>query len=478
LGAQGARAAGAGEPVAILGAGVSGLTAAYRLKQAGVPFILYEASPRFGGRMFTKRNFNADRMFCELGGELVDTNHTAVQRLARELGVGLQSLAPTKHGVSRNLYYFGGTTYTDAQLVPAVAPLVALVDADLKVIFAGGPRRMITYKDPAGAARWDKMTLREYLDGIQGVDKWVLGAVEMAYVTEYGLDADKQSALNLHMLTSTKAGPGDFELFGDSDEALRLAGGSQRLTDALAQRLGLKDEGAAFYKPGHELVAISDKGAALKLTFKTAAGTVETNAARAVCTIPFSVLRNVDGVFELDMRPQKKASLREMAYGTNSKLMTGFTSRWWRGGESGAPKANGGLFADFSSQSFWDTSRLQKGERGIMTNYTGGAAGLGRTLEHVGASLADLDLVFPGLSKRFDGSKALMNWGRYRYNLGSYICAGPGHYTSHFGSAQETECGGRLFFAGEHASVENGGYMNGGVETGEAAARRVLAARI
>src|SRR5581483_2540888 len=63
------------EPVAILGAGVSGLTAAYRLQQAGLPWTLYEASPRFGGRMFTKRDFNADGMFCELGGELVDSDH-------------------------------------------------------------------------------------------------------------------------------------------------------------------------------------------------------------------------------------------------------------------------------------------------------------------------------------------------------------------------------------------------------------------
>lgn len=464
------------EPVVILGAGVSGLTAAYRLQQAGVPFTLYEASPRFGGRMFTKRDFNADGMFCELGGELVDTSHRRVHQLAAELGLQLQSLAPTKAEVSRNLYWFSGKAYTDKQLLGAIRPLVDAVLRDLRAMFGGNIRRSVTYKDPANAARWDKMTLREYLDSLTGVEPWVRGAVEMAYVTEFGLDSDRQSALNLHLLIATTVGPGDFELFGQSDEAFRVVGGSQRLTDALGAKLGLEDGGTPRYKPLHELAAISDKGAKLKLTFRTPGGTVETTASRAICTIPFSVLRGVDGVLDLDMTPQKKRSIREMPYGTNSKLMLGFKDRWWRTGESGAPKSNGGLFADLPGQSYWETSRLQKGARGIITNYTGGSVGLARALPHVEECLSDLDTVFPGLRGRFDGSAAIFNWGRYRHNLGSYICPAPGDYTSHFGAAGETECGGRLLFAGEHASVDNCGYMNGGVDAGERAARRLLAA--
>src|SRR5205809_5958065 len=65
-----------GEPVAILGAGVAGLTAAYRLLQAGISCEIFEGSERTGGRILTKTDFNKDAMFCELGGELVDTNHT------------------------------------------------------------------------------------------------------------------------------------------------------------------------------------------------------------------------------------------------------------------------------------------------------------------------------------------------------------------------------------------------------------------
>src|SRR5437667_731698 len=44
-------AAGAGSPrIAVVGAGLAGLTCAYRLKQAGYAATVYEASSRIGGR--------------------------------------------------------------------------------------------------------------------------------------------------------------------------------------------------------------------------------------------------------------------------------------------------------------------------------------------------------------------------------------------------------------------------------------------
>ena len=53
--------------IAIVGGGVAGLTAAYRLQAAGVKPVLFEASSRWGGRMLTVYDFYKG-MFCELGG--------------------------------------------------------------------------------------------------------------------------------------------------------------------------------------------------------------------------------------------------------------------------------------------------------------------------------------------------------------------------------------------------------------------------
>src|SRR6478752_5720315 len=77
--------------IAIIGGGVAGLTAAYRLQAAGAKPVVFEASNRWGGRMFTQYDFYKG-MFCELGGELVDTNHEELQALGKELGVETQKL--------------------------------------------------------------------------------------------------------------------------------------------------------------------------------------------------------------------------------------------------------------------------------------------------------------------------------------------------------------------------------------------------
>ena len=72
-------------PIAIVGGGVAGLTAAYRLQKHGAKPVLFEASNRWGGRMFTRYNFYKG-MFCEMGGELVDSNHEDLKNILDELG--------------------------------------------------------------------------------------------------------------------------------------------------------------------------------------------------------------------------------------------------------------------------------------------------------------------------------------------------------------------------------------------------------
>jgi hypothetical protein len=67
LGAQ--RASAAGSPrIVVVGAGLAGLTCAYRLKQAGYAATVYEASSRIGGRCWTIRGAFADRQIAEHGG--------------------------------------------------------------------------------------------------------------------------------------------------------------------------------------------------------------------------------------------------------------------------------------------------------------------------------------------------------------------------------------------------------------------------
>src|ERR1044071_2581430 len=71
-------------PVAIVGGGIAGLTAGLTLMKAGVPFVIYEAAERIGGRMHSDRSGAwDDGQGTEWCGELIDGNHETLRGLAR-----------------------------------------------------------------------------------------------------------------------------------------------------------------------------------------------------------------------------------------------------------------------------------------------------------------------------------------------------------------------------------------------------------
>ncbi|MDB6074554.1 MAG: FAD-dependent oxidoreductase [Verrucomicrobiaceae bacterium] len=198
-------------PVIIVGGGIAGLTAAYTLMKAGVECEIFEGSQRLGGRMFTKRGFNAEGMFCELGGELVDTNHRQLIGLCREVGVDIQPLKKTEKGV--DFYHFGGRIYTDADVIPAFESLARRIAADAEGLTdAKG-------EYTAKAKALDAVNLKSYLAGsATTTPAWLLAMLDIAYTCELGLESRQQSALNLVNFIAPDTAHG-FEMFGSSDEA-------------------------------------------------------------------------------------------------------------------------------------------------------------------------------------------------------------------------------------------------------------------
>ena len=71
--------------VCVVGAGYAGLTAAWRLHQAGRSVVVLEARERVGGRIWTDRL--ADGSPVDRGGAWLAPGHEAIFQLAREMGV-------------------------------------------------------------------------------------------------------------------------------------------------------------------------------------------------------------------------------------------------------------------------------------------------------------------------------------------------------------------------------------------------------
>jgi len=443
--------------VVIVGAGIAGLTAGYRLQQAGVRVRILEAQERVGGRMFSLRNFFPDGQVAELGGELVDTGHIHIQDLAAELGIPFDDFVLDDPAMSRDFWWFGGRRYSEAEVIEAFVPVSARVVRELAQLDSDS----VSYREPAGAQALDNLTIAEWLDRA-GVSGWFRNLLDVAFTTEYGLEIDRQSALNFLLMIDPNPSP--FRIFGDSDERFHLRTGNDSIPLALAERLGDRIE----------------KGVVLEAVRKAADGTFRCSVRRGaagdtvsadflVLAIPFTLLRDVQ--LDLDLPPVKRRAIQELGYGTNAKLMTGFSERVWR-----AAGSNGSVVTDLPFQLCWETSRLQPGKHGILTNFTGGRHGAelghGTAKNQADTFTADLDRVFPGAAAQRSGKEARFHWPTHLWTRASYASYLPGQWTGIAGA--EGEPVGNLHFAGEHCSQAAQGFMEGGCETGETAAQAIL----
>ena len=146
--------------VAVVGAGLSGLTTAYRLLQAGVDVTVLEARNRVGGRAW--RIPVGDAWF-DAGCEAADREHAALLGLARELGVEAWEAPPWSSEPPT------GLEGTDAELFAefegAIEELAGRVDPDRP-------------EDLDGAGALDELTLAGWLEE-RGASPQVLAAAEL-----------------------------------------------------------------------------------------------------------------------------------------------------------------------------------------------------------------------------------------------------------------------------------------------------------
>jgi protoporphyrinogen/coproporphyrinogen III oxidase len=116
--------------IAIIGGGVSGLSAAYALqkqlnKAAELDYVLFEAGPRFGGVIRTER---VNDFLIEAGPDSFLTEKPWAAELCRELGLGDQLIA--SNDAERRTYILLG-----GQLVPLPDGLMFMVPTDLAATF-------------------------------------------------------------------------------------------------------------------------------------------------------------------------------------------------------------------------------------------------------------------------------------------------------------------------------------------------------
>ena len=471
----------AGQPrIAIVGGGIAGLNAALTLSDAGYTSTVYEASSRVGGRMHSDTTSWANGQVSEHCGELIDSGHKTIQQLAKRFGFGLTDLLSAEPNQSTDTFYFLGGYYPNAQANSDFKPVYNQVHSDASA--AGYPT--LYNSSTARGRQLDQMSLYDYIEAyVAGGHASPMGRLlDVAYNTEYGNETRVQSSLNLIYLLAYQPQPGQFRIFGASDERYHVTGGNEQVPRAMAAYIQANGSGVNLNTSLSGILLNGD--GSYTLSFSRGNQKSSAVADRVILAMPFSVLRTIlssgSSYTRAGFDSLKQTAIQQLGYRSNSKLHMQFSGRLWN--QSGPWGISTGYsFSDLAYQNSWDVSRGQGGATGILVNYTGGNQGASLSdpsmlATYTQNALQDLEKVFPGISATFNGTSTLDYPLGNPYLLGSYSFWKVGQYTQFSGyeRARQPYPNGRCHFAGEHCSINFQGYMEGGAQEGARAANEIL----
>lgn len=457
------------DEVIVLGAGAAGLAAAYHLKKRKIPYRVFEASSRIGGRVQSVSIFPEGGPVAELGAEYFDDTHDSVHAAAEDLNLPIHELS-THSGHESHLFVFNGQVHK----VKDIAARLKTVEKPLRRIQKDLFRDVnasLTYRDRAYFDRssyYDSMSLQDLLESFRReVDPLILKLIQVQSESRFGVDADIQSSL--HFL-STLSVEGSALLAGR--RTFRLEGGLSRMMSALHDRVaGVIPQ--YLVKTEHALVGISENKGVFEFIFKTPHGHQSYRTKNVICTIPFSKLRSVDGIQKLGLSDLKKEAIFQQSYATHSKGYLAYAEPFWQSKVGSTPANLGNFTGDFSCQKFWDSGRAQDGKQGLLTFQIAGKNGASGGEESIKAAIKDLEIFYPSIGRKDLIAKGIVNWSTKPWVEGSMAYFKKGQYMKFKGAAIEPEYGGNFLFAGEHTSVDFSGTLNGALETGIAAASSI-----
>ncbi len=469
-------AAAQGARVAVIGAGLAGTTAAYRLARSGVQVRLFEARDRIGGRCWTARGF-ADGQTAEHGGEFIDTRHVHLRGLAAELGLQLDDLWQGDVAGSVSPSWFDGHYFQYYLRVSAqMKRISAAVTAQARrvgVTPAHGRPSDVAYSygtATAASRQMDELNMREWIDQhVPGVPGDVKTFLDQTMSGWYGLDMAGLSALNwIDYLVIPYPG---------GDERWHVKHGNDQVPVLAAKALPAGT--IQLESPLQALIKRAD--GSYELRFGGSASARPVIADHVILTVPWTTLRDVD-LEGAGFGGYRMTAIRELGMGTDVKLILQYNRRPARFTVHGAPWS-GSINYTNPNYATWDSAPTEPGTAGLITVYAGGSGSKAfaspgyhgwAPRDLTTTTLGQINQVVPGTRDAFNGKAWLDYWTGDPWTRGSYAAYTPGQVTKYWGYAGIPE--GRVHFAGEHTSTYSQGFLNGGVESGQRAAIEVLLA--
>lgn len=439
----------------VLGAGVSGLNAAWLLEQQGLKVLVLEGRQRVGGRVHTLFDLPGvpEMGFNSMGdgyGRGIDAAHRAGVEL---IEVGKRYM----HGKPQELV-LDGKPLTHEQW--AAAPFNPLPDAlktsmpwevTNKLIAMHNPLEdWAAWLDPANASL--DISLHAFLTQ-QGLSDAAIRLVNDVS-PYYGINAYDVSALMLEfnsgfVMTQISAGPNSWA----------IKGGNERLPQGMAALL----KGEVLL--GKEVVSIDSRTDVAEV--RCADGSVY-QAGRVVCSLPFSTLRHV--AITPGLSGAQARAVATLPYQPLSMAFLTATEPFWEHDGRAPGMWTNSALGTVLPQRFGATADEVTG---LLVQARGGLA---RLWDRLGteAALAKIVATFEELRPAARGklkAHRLFSWEAEYFNAGDWAYFAPGQIASFVPTMAEPH--GRIHFCGEHTATGARG-LEGALESSERAALEIL----
>jgi monoamine oxidase len=450
--------------VAIVGAGLAGLTAAHQLTRRGKSVLVVEARDRVGGR--TLNHSIGGGHVIEVGGQWIGPTQDRLAALAKQMGV--KTFKTYNQGDT--IIWLDGKAYRS----PAAAPVPTLpadgTQSLLQLVAAlDGLAKNVPLEAP-----WRAPNARE-LDG-QTFETWKLANVPTQLgrditdlITEAVWAAEPSDVSLLHVLfyiasAGDTKNPGSLARListGGGAQESRFVGGSQRVSLELAKRLG-----ARRLMLGAPVRRIAHSGKGVRLV--TDRGSVV--AKHVIVAVPPTLAGRID--YEPGLPALRDQLTQRIPQGSSIKCQAIYSEPFWRkDGLSGQVNSNEGPV----KLTFDNTP--PGGSPGVILGFLEGHNA--RVLGAASAS-ARRKAVIDNFVRYF-GPKAAKprayvehNWAEEVWTRGCYVGYTPPGVLTEFGEALRRPVG-RIHWAGSETATVWNGYMDGAVSSGERAAAEVLA---
>lgn len=447
--------------VIVIGAGISGLSAAKLLKASGLDPVVLEARDRVGGRTFTVQNKEAK--WVDLGGAYIGPTQNRILRLAKEYGIKTYKVNEQENLV----HYVNGKSYPFKGSLPPMWNPIALMDFNnlFRTMDKMGEEipRDAPWRAPH-AEEWDKMTMQELFEKLC----WTRTARRFATLfVNLIVTTEPHEVSALWLLWYVKQCGGIMRICSTTNggQERKFVGGANQVSQCMARELG---DRVKLQSPVYRIDQTGDM---------VVVETVDKQTYKAkyviVATPP---ALNLKMHFNPELPPLRNQLINRVPMGSVIKCMVYYRENFWRKKgycgsmvieEEGAPigltlddtKPDGTvpcIMGFILAHKCRKLSSLSKEER------------LRRICEIYSKVLGTDEALHPVHYEE-------KNWCEEEYSGGCYTAYFPPGILTQFGRVLREPVG-KLYFAGTETATEWSGYMEGAVQAGERAAREVMCA--